>query len=92
MLPRRVALEFQRNKSAEAERMENVTMYCSDIVDFTDIANKSSPMEVIKSEIRKPWCNYKVAVAENWNGFFLTLKKCIFCLIFADKLAKDMLF
>ena len=49
MLPRRVALAFQKNKSVEAERMENVTMYCSDIVDFTDIASKSSPMEV-KSE------------------------------------------
>jgi len=47
MLPREVAEQLKMNYEVKAEQFDNVTIFFSDIVGFTDISARSSPMEVV---------------------------------------------
>ncbi|XP_052082086.1 atrial natriuretic peptide receptor 1-like [Mytilus californianus] len=47
MLPVSIAKRMMKNKPIEPEYFESVTIYFSDIVGFTTICSKSSPMQVI---------------------------------------------
>ncbi|ELU07786.1 hypothetical protein CAPTEDRAFT_103278 [Capitella teleta] len=48
MLPRVVAEELKSGHSADAELYDQVTVYFSDIVDFTVICSASTPMQVVQ--------------------------------------------
>lgn len=47
MLPKHVAIEVQQKKKVVAERIESVTIYYSDIVDFIEMVKDSSPVETV---------------------------------------------
>jgi len=47
MLPKEVAEQLKMNHEVKAEQYECVTIFFSDIVGFTDISARSSPMEVV---------------------------------------------
>ena len=47
MLNRSVAVELMENRFVEPVRYENVTIYFSDIVEFTKLTRESEPIEVI---------------------------------------------
>lgn len=47
MLPRQVALDIQGKKRSMPENIESVTIYHSDIVDFTALVEDSSPVETV---------------------------------------------
>ena len=48
MLPPTVAQALQQKKQVTAETYESVTVYFSDIVEFSQILSESTPMEVTK--------------------------------------------
>lgn len=54
MLPRSVAERLRRGHDVMAESFEAVTVYFSDIPDFSDISQNSSPMEIVSflNEVR----------------------------------------
>ena len=47
MLPKEVAEQLKMNHEVKAEQYDCVTIFFSDIVGFTDISARSSPMEVV---------------------------------------------
>jgi len=47
MLPKEVAEQLKMNKEVKAEQFDCVTIFFSDIVQFTDISARSSPLEVV---------------------------------------------
>jgi len=48
MLPKEIAEQLKMNHEVKAEQFDNVTVFFSDIVGFTDMSARSSPMEVVK--------------------------------------------
>ena len=44
---RKIADDLKQGKSIAAENFEEVTIYFSDIVQFTKLASESSPSEVV---------------------------------------------
>lgn len=47
MMPREVADQLKMNKEVKAEHYDQCTVYFSDIVGFTTISARSSPLEVV---------------------------------------------
>ncbi|XP_022106622.1 uncharacterized protein LOC110987825 [Acanthaster planci] len=47
MMPRSVVDQLRQKKEMIAEEFENVTIYFSDIVEFTNLAARSTPMQVV---------------------------------------------
>jgi hypothetical protein len=48
MLPREVAEALKLNKEVKAQQFDCVTVYFSDIVGFTEISARSSPMDIVQ--------------------------------------------
>ena len=51
MLPKDVATALKNRQSVEAQYYDDVTVYFSDIVGFTDISSKSSPIQVMNNPL-----------------------------------------
>ena len=47
MLPRKIANNLKMGRSTPAEHFEEVTIYFSDIIDFTTLGASSEPMEIV---------------------------------------------
>ncbi|KAL4224656.1 hypothetical protein ACF0H5_015353 [Mactra antiquata] len=47
MLPRKVAEELKLGRAIRAEAFDSVTIYFSDIVQFTNLASESTPLEIV---------------------------------------------
>ena len=47
MVPKSIADSLKRGHNVEAEHFESVTIYMSDIVEFSAISASSSPLEII---------------------------------------------
>lgn len=46
MLPKQTAIEITSKKRVAPEKIESVTIYFSDIVDFSEMVRTNSPIEV----------------------------------------------
>ena len=49
MLPKSIALQLKNNEKVLAEEFDEVTIFISDIIGFTKICSRSSPMQASAS-------------------------------------------
>lgn len=57
MMPKQIADALKKNEEVKAEEFDVATIFFSDIVGFTNISSKSSPVQVKVGAVG--WSNYK---------------------------------